>query len=385
MLSNLSLNGLIHSKYFSYELIPYNEILKTIMIYLQKKLSKPLFNEVYKIFLNELKYYVSSTSKYSYKESAHSNNQSINKVSSFNLGKFDTQIKTAKFKKNIKPLVGLSYSNKIKDFNEISSENKTDYNTTIQDSNFLNRFSYIKSAKNKKVIAKNITLNNSNNHRSYFLNNFESAIKKNINVESSYKENLKLFKKKSGKNKISLKHNFQTISQTYNNNVNIQKNKNDSKLNNRNNNNKTIIKKKNLKKLNQKIILTTLKADKNNNGTRTNKKFTLDINRSQKDKPIGKAVFINNTIYNKFNNNYKFGLLRNNKNKVKVINIKLKTTTQNNSKNILQNKSEAQEEMLNKIKKTLDDDNLRVMLNFSYENFLSKESERESHEYSLED
>jgi spore germination cell wall hydrolase CwlJ-like protein len=306
-------------------------------------------------------------------------------VSSFNLGKFDTQIKTAKFKKNIKPLVGLSYSNKIKDFNEISSENKTDYNTTIQDSNFLNRFSYIKSAKNKKVIAKNITLNNSNNHRSYFLNNFESAIKKNINVESSYKENLKLFKKKSGKNKISLKHNFQTISQTYNNNVNIQKNKNDSKLNNRNNNNKTIIKKKNLKKLNQKIILTTLKADKNNNGTRTNKKFTLDINRSQKDKPIGKAVFINNTIYNKFNNNYKFGLLRNNKNKVKVINIKLKTTTQNNSKNILQNKSEAQEEMLNKIKKTLDDDNLRVMLNFSYENFLSKESERESHEYSLED
>ena len=43
------------------------------------------------------------------------------------------------------------------------------------------------------------------------------------------------------------------------------------------------------------------------------------------------------------------------------------------------------EEMLDKIKNSLDDDNLKVMLNFSYENFLSKESERESKEYSIED
>ena len=41
--------------------------------------------------------------------------------------------------------------------------------------------------------------------------------------------------------------------------------------------------------------------------------------------------------------------------------------------------------MLDKIKNTLDDDNLKVMLNFSYENFLSKESERESKELSIED
>ena len=37
------------------------------------------------------------------------------------------------------------------------------------------------------------------------------------------------------------------------------------------------------------------------------------------------------------------------------------------------------------IKKSLDDDNLKVMLNFSYENFLSKESERTSKEYSFSD
>ena len=36
-----------------------------------------------------------------------------------------------------------------------------------------------------------------------------------------------------------------------------------------------------------------------------------------------------------------------------------------------------------KIKNSLDD-NLKIMFNFSYENFLSKESEQESKEYSLE-
>ena len=41
------------------------------------------------------------------------------------------------------------------------------------------------------------------------------------------------------------------------------------------------------------------------------------------------------------------------------------------------------EEMMKKIKNTVDD-NLKVMFNFSYENFLSKESEQESKEYSLD-
>ena len=45
--------------------------------------------------------------------------------------------------------------------------------------------------------------------------------------------------------------------------------------------------------------------------------------------------------------------------------------------NIYQNLDSTNEEMMNKIKDSIDD-NLRVMLNFSYENFLSKESERES-------
>ena len=38
---------------------------------------------------------------------------------------------------------------------------------------------------------------------------------------------------------------------------------------------------------------------------------------------------------------------------------------------------------MKKIKNTIDD-NLKIMFNFSYENFLSKESEQESKEYSFE-
>ena len=38
---------------------------------------------------------------------------------------------------------------------------------------------------------------------------------------------------------------------------------------------------------------------------------------------------------------------------------------------------------MKKIKNTIDD-NLKIMFNFSYENFLSKESEQESKEFSIE-
>ena len=48
----------------------------------------------------------------------------------------------------------------------------------------------------------------------------------------------------------------------------------------------------------------------------------------------------------------------------------------NNGSNKFQNVNVTNEELMKKIKNSLDD-NLKVMLNFSYENFLSKESERE--------
>ena len=61
------------------------------------------------------------------------------------------------------------------------------------------------------------------------------------------------------------------------------------------------------------------------------------------------------------------------------------TNQKNNGGEATKKPIQTSEEMLKKIKNSLDDDNLKGMLSFSYENFLSKESERESKDYSNED
>ena len=70
--------------------------------------------------------------------------------------------------------------------------------------------------------------------------------------------------------------------------------------------------------------------------------------------------------------------------KKKIINIKLINPKNNGGTSILKPLQNS-EEMLKKVKSSLEDDNLKVMFNFSYENFLSKESERESKELSEEE
>ena len=97
---------------------------------------------------------------------------------------------------------------------------------------------------------------------------------------------------------------------------------------------------------------------------------------------IKNAVAINNSYCNKYKNN--FGLIQNNQKKLKIIKIQLQNIKNNGGLSVFKPIMNS-EEMLKKIKNSLDDDNLKVMLNFSYENFLSKESERESKEYSIED
>ena len=65
---------------------------------------------------------------------------------------------------------------------------------------------------------------------------------------------------------------------------------------------------------------------------------------------------------------------------MKITNIKLQNPKNNGGRSVLKPLQNS-EEMLKKIKNSLDDDNLKVMLNFSYENFLSKESDRESKDF----
>ena len=119
-----------------------------------------------------------------------------------------------------------------------------------------------------------------------------------------------------------------------------------------------------------------------------NKKFNTNktrVNSDLKDiKNIKNAVVINNTFFNKYKNNYNFRLSSDDQKKIKIVNFKLKDKDKKGNMRILTPVLNS-DEMLDKIKKSLDDDNLKVMLNFSYENFLSKESERESKEYSIGD
>ena len=47
----------INLNYFSIKLVPYNKVLKELVLFLHKKLSTTIFNEVYKYFMSEIKKY----------------------------------------------------------------------------------------------------------------------------------------------------------------------------------------------------------------------------------------------------------------------------------------------------------------------------------------
>jgi hypothetical protein len=104
----------------------------------------------------------------------------------------------------------------------------------------------------------------------------------------------------------------------------------------------------------------------------------------QKKNIPNKIIDLSNNLNNSFNKN-------NNKNQNKKkqnINKYIDKKSKNQSRNKIDNKEKyntfesnlnsvgKNEEMIKEIKNTLDD-NLKVMFNFSYENFLSKESEHD--------
>ena len=143
------------------------------------------------------------------------------------------------------------------------------------------------------------------------------------------------------------------------------------------------------KKIEQNSMLGTVPNHRNKENLKFEKKNLNEI-KSRDDsnlknpKNLNNAVVINNTFFNKYKNNFNFGIIPKDPKKIKVLNIKIKDKEKNGEMRILK-PIQNSEEMLDKIKNSLDDDSLKVMLNFSYENFLSKESERESKEYSIED
>ena len=399
----------INPKYFFIELIPYNKILNNIMKFLQKKLSSKLFNEIYQLFIKEIKKYVNITSYKNLKIKDNNINKRINLIKNsliaknkpiiteFCINNFDMgqknkflNIKTNLTKKT-KPLVGLCYAHKLnfpnskKTLSNSSFSNININNLNNLDINFIKDYSinYKKSINPKTLgLDKTISYSNSNSKERDKLSNIENK-NKNKNKKKIYLNNIKyITNDKILNNKKNLYNSYNTINTSIHKNI-INKSK---KINFSN---------KNKKEHNSQHISNNIRKKISNNKTLTNiphqtfKGLSIKNNQINKIKSttnnnIKNAIVVNNSIFHKYKNNYNFGILDNNKKKLKIINIKLQKPKNNGGRELLKPLQNS-EEMLKKIRNSLDDDNLKGMLNFSYENFLSKESERDSKEYSVED
>ena len=382
----------ISSKLFSIKFIPYNKILNDLLLFLQKKLSPPLFNEIYKYFLSEVKKY--------FKRNIFSNN--ITNNVSFNTNKKEQQNEF----NNKREITEFCYKNENSDRNTPLFKNKTKINLKKYIQPFIN-LSYSQKFRNDSLNNKEISsfsnyINNKNNESyptsiiedkniSYILpgNNFTIQHLRKINkiIKKNKTNNNSIRINKQSKNKIGNiflkdnKYNYNTIHTAI---IQNDKNKNKNKITTNNNKIKKLSK---TGKINSPSSIKTVpnlhfkneikKLNKNKIINRNN-----DVQNVKDIKNIKNAVVINNTFFNKFKNNYNFGFIPNEQKKIKIVNIKLKEKDKNGNLRII-NPIQNSEEMLDKIKKSLDDESLKVMLNFSYENFLSKESERDSKEYSI--
>jgi hypothetical protein len=376
----------LNSKFFSLKFIPYNKILNDLLMYLQKKLSTSLFNEIMKHFINEIKKYL----RKNISSNTVSNNISINKnqteilnrsknnrvISEFcfknnnndkvqSICKNRTKINLKKF---ILPYFNLSHSHKLKN-NFLSTREISSFSNNLNYKNDGSDFSLL----DDKDISLILTENN------YTVDN----IGKKKKIQKNKTNNNSLAKQNQSKNKysnifLSNNSNYKTINTTINKNLKNKIFQTDKT--------KILTKKLKLEFPSSLKTLTTKKfpfTKKKENKNFIKNKF--EVKGNLKDlKSLNNAVVINNTFFNKYKNNYNFGLIPNTQKKLKLVNIKLKEKDTKGNVRII-SPVQNPNEMLDKIKKSLDDDNLRVMLNFSYENFLSKESERTSKEYSFGD
>ena len=383
----------ISSKFFSIKFIPYNKILNNLLLFLQKNLSPSIFNEIYKYFVNEIKKYL----KKNISSNNITNNVSFNKnkkelpnernnkggISEFcykkekndkNKPLFKNKTKI-NLKKYIQPFINLSYSQKFRN-DGLNSKEISSF------SNYINSGNKIESYPTSLMDDKNISyiLPGKNFHIKH-IRKLNKIMKKNKTNNNSIRIN-KQNKNKNGNVFLNDNHNYNTIHTAIYQNEN---NKNKNKIAINNNKIKKLIKSGNL--ITPPPLKTSPNTQQKNENINSNRnKISVNTNmQNVKDiKNIKNAVVINNTFFNKYKNNYNFGFIPNSQKKIKIVNIKLKDKDKKGNMRII-NPIQNSEEMLDKIKKSLDDENLKVMLNFSYENFLSKESERESKEYSIGD
>ena len=244
----------------------------------------------------------------------------------------------------------------------------------------------------KIIMNKTNSNNNNNNNNNNILTEVGNSNFNRVNNKKVY--NLKKYN-------IFNKLNKTNISNNINNNIN-----NISSFNNSNNNNylinKNFVNKKakqrnfsnikkarsyrinnmNIERINTNTLLEQNYDNKNNNNNILNNKLNANNVKKLDKKNFLKIV---NNITNKKNindkkyihiDNIEINNIIKSSEKIEEKKGNLKIEKNNNGFNKFQNAKVTNEELMKKIKNSLDD-NLKVMLNFSYENFLSKESERD--------
>ena len=261
--------------------------------------------------------------------------------------------------------------NKLK-LNITSKNNEKSYNYNYQERNNPED----KNITNNSQKSKNYTINVNLNKNNFLNEKLFNSLKRNLNEYNHFFNNIN----KPSHRPYNLKNYsiFTKLSKNISNNINTNSTfGNNTSLTNKTANDKYIKKSymSNIKKAksyrynnsNNKKTLLSLRKKSIGMAKEKNKVFKLDKNNF--------LNIVNNITNRKNINDKKYIHI----NSIEINNI-IKSNEDNNDSKENNNGFQiniANEEMMKKIKNSIDD-NLKVMLNFSYENFLSKESERES-------
>ena len=266
--------------------------------------------------------------------------------------------------------------NKLKlKLNITSKNNENSCNFNYQDK-------YLQEDKNNtdnSLKNKNYTINVNLNKNNFLNEKLVNSLKRNLNEYNHFFNSINRPKNRP----YNLKNYsiFTSLSKNISNNINT----NSTFANNTTLTNKTA----NDKYIKKSYISNIKKAKSYRYNNSNDKKTILSLRKKsigmlkEKNKvlKLDKNNFLNivNNITNKKNINDKKYI---HINSIEINNIIKSNENKNDNKDSKENNNGLQinltnEEMMKKIKNSIDD-NLKVMLNFSYENFLSKESERES-------
>ena len=323
------------------------------------------------------------------KETKKSNNNNLSQKCFFiddNGGNEITSIKTfinnqvRRNKTNSKNKNIFQYKNKKENSRDSSKNNSISDSRSI----FINSNQKNKDGKKNKKIISNIL---------YTTRQINDDKNKN-KINSSSKKKKHLTKSQPSVNEKLLYH--LSFNNNYNQNINNENGNNDFHYI-KNNEITCSLKKNNIKKNNLQVYQGNIEQKDNNKSKASNKttimqKSLMNFIRAKKNSNKSKSYSTlknKNIIHSQRNKNAINGI---GKNELYNLNSNEKSiySGNNNNNNIDQNKNLANkkykllnEEMMKKIKSTIDD-NLKIMFNFSYENFLSKESEQESNELSIE-